>query len=79
MKNKSENAQEYMGQQLIVLLAESMHKAEKETYQLLADLTSLTVEQVADLNLADLKDIVMQMVPGVPWGELFQSPTTELE
>ncbi len=59
---KQKDAQAYMGGQLFMLLISRMHKAESEVYKFFSDITGKTPQEVEDMELNELKDLIMELV-----------------
>ena len=63
--------------QLVVLLVSKLHLAKKEIGNMVADFTGLTAKEVEELGIAEIKEVIVKIIKGVSWGDVFPSGTTE--
>lgn len=73
---KADDAQAYVGGQLMMLMVSRIYKAEKEVYTFFADLTGKTVQEVEDMSLSEMKDLIKELVKSDIMS-FFNSATTE--
>jgi hypothetical protein len=74
--HKAEDAQSYIGGQLIMLMVSRIYKAEKEVYEFFSDLTGKTAQEVEDMSLNDMKDLMKDLIKSDIMS-FFNSATTE--
>ena len=73
---KAEDAQAYIGGQLMMLMVSRIYKAEKEVYEFFSDLTGKTTQEVEDMSLNDMKDLMKDLIKSDIMS-FFNSATTE--
>lgn len=78
-KAKQKDRQAFLGGKLILVIFKRFHKAKDEILQLASELSEMSVEEVGELSIKELKDIFMSMVNNEDFKDFFKQAVEDLK
>jgi len=76
-KSKGEEAQSYLGGQLVIIILKSAYKAKAELYAWIASIAEKSVDDIKQMGLKDLASLMKEVLTQEGIGDFFKSAVVE--